>query len=134
MSIRYRVKTKHTKELLKDFVKFSFRVNHPKATARLGIIGVGFLIIGTGMKQGSLAMWLCLVFGAVFCVLACTRDRIGVMQLKKNDKIYQNDWEVDTSFLMERSESKIVEIQKGFRKVIKKLLLCIWMRKIIILE
>ena len=86
MSIRYRVKTKHTKELLKDFVKFSFRVNHPKATARLGIIGVGFLIIGTGMKQGSLAMWLCLVFGAVFCVLACTRDRIGVMQLKKNDK------------------------------------------------
>lgn len=52
MTVKYRVKTKHTKELLKEFVKFSFRVNHPKTTFRLFVIGVGFLIIGTGMERG----------------------------------------------------------------------------------
>ena len=51
MTVKYRVKTKHTKELLKEFVKFSFRVNHPKTTFRLFVIGVGFLIIGTGMED-----------------------------------------------------------------------------------
>ena len=56
MTVKYRVKTKHTKELLKEFVKFSFRVNHPKTTLRLFVIGVGFLIIGIGMERGSLAM------------------------------------------------------------------------------
>ena len=59
MTVKYRVKTKHTKELLKEFVKFSFRVNHPKTTLRLFVIGVGFLIIGIGMERGSLAMWMC---------------------------------------------------------------------------
>ena len=54
MTVKYRVKTKHTKELLKEFVKFSFRVNHPKTTLRLFVIGVGFLIIGTGIERGSL--------------------------------------------------------------------------------
>ena len=54
MTVKYRVKTKHTKELLKEFVKFSFRVNHPKTTFRLFVIGVGFLIIGTGMERVQL--------------------------------------------------------------------------------
>lgn len=99
MTVKYRVKTKHTKELLKEFVKFSFRVNHPKTTFRLFVIGVGFLIIGTGMERGSLAMWMCLVIGILLCIFSFARHHIGVMQLKGNDEIYQNDWEVDTSFL-----------------------------------
>lgn len=69
MTVKYRVKTKHTKELLKEFVKFSFRVNHPKTTLRLFVIGVGFLIIGTGIERGSLAMWMCLVIGILLCIL-----------------------------------------------------------------
>lgn len=119
MSVRYRVKTKHTKELLKDFVKFSFRVNHPKTTLRLCIIGVGFLIIGTGMERGSLAMWMCLVFGAVLCVFAFTRHHIGVLQLKKNDEVYRNDWEVDTSFLDGEIRIKNSGEEKGFSKSYK---------------
>lgn len=97
MSARYRVKTKHTKELLKDFVKFSFRVNHPKTTLRLCIIGVGFLIIGAGMARGSLAMWMCLAIGVFLCIFAFTRHHIGVMQLKGNDEVYKNDWEHTSS-------------------------------------
>ena len=116
---RYRVKTKHTKELLKDFVKFSFRVNHPKTTLRLCVIGVGFLIIGAGMERGSLAMWMCLVIGAFLCVFAFLRHHIGVMQLKGNDEVYKNDWEVDISFLDGEIRIKNSGEQKGFSKSYK---------------
>lgn len=119
MSARYRVKTKHTKELLKDFVKFSFRVNHPKTTLRLCIIGVGFLIIGAGMARGSLAMWLCLAIGVFLCIFAFTRHHIGVMQLKGNDEVYKNDWEVDTSFFDGEIRIKNSGDSKGFSKSYK---------------
>ena len=119
MTVKYRVKTKHTKELLKEFVKFSFRVNHPKTTLRLFVIGVGFLIIGIGMERGSLAMWMCLVIGILLCIFAFARHHIGVMQLKGNDEIYQNDWEVDTSFLDGEIRIKNSGETKGFSKSYK---------------
>ena len=119
MTVKYRVKTKHTKELLKEFVKFSFRVNHPKTTLRLFVIGVGFLIIGTGIERGSLAMWMCLVIGILLCIFAFARHHIGVMQLKGNDEIYQNDWEVDTSFLDGEIRIKNSGETKGFSKSYK---------------
>ena len=119
MTVKYRVKTKHTKELLKEFVKFSFRVNHPKTTLRLFVIGVGFLIIGTGMERGSLAMWMCLVIGILLCIFSFARHYIGVMQLKGNDEIYQNDWEVDTSFLDGEIRIRNSGETKGFSKSYK---------------
>lgn len=121
MSVIYKVRTKHTQELLKDFVKFSFRVNHPKATLQLCVIGVGLTIIGMAMEKGSTGMWVSLVVGILICVFAFTRHHIGIMRLKGNDDIYKNDWEVEVSFsnheirIWNSGEEKV--ISEPYRKV-----------------
>ena len=71
------------------------------------------------MERGSLAMWMCLVIGILLCIFSFARHYIGVMQLKGNDEIYQNDWEVDTSFLDGEIRIRNSGETKGFSKSYK---------------
>lgn len=98
MTTIYRVVTKHTKDTIKDFVKFSFRVNNPKTTYRLCVIGVGFFVIAAMLPQISGATYTLLAIGTVICLFALTRHWIGIFKLRKSDLIYRNDWEVEVKF------------------------------------
>ena len=93
----YKVSTKHTKEMLKAFIKFSYQVNHPKATFRLSVFGVMFLLLAYGFRTTP-AMYVLVIIGLLVIVFTFTRQNIAFIKLSANDPVYQKQTVVQFTF------------------------------------
>lgn len=71
------------------------------------------------MERGSSGMWVCFAIGLFLCIFAFTRHHIGVTQLKENDEIYKNGWEVEVSFSENDIYIKNSGEEEGFSKSYK---------------
>lgn len=98
MNIVYKVMTKHTRQMLRDFVRFTYRMNHPKATFRFCVLGVGFWVLAPFFKGSMQTRILVSAFGALIIIFAFTRHLIAAAKLEKNDEYYQKQTEITFLF------------------------------------
>lgn len=109
----YEAKTKHTKDVLRAFIKFSNGINHGNVTFRLCLLGICFGLIGLAFK-GERSMYICFVIAAVIILFALFRTRISFMKLSKSDPNYQNGTSIrftfgHSEFEVENEEEKEVQ-------------------------
>ncbi|MEF9916677.1 MAG: YcxB family protein [Lachnospiraceae bacterium] len=98
MTAKYKVVTKHTKEALEDFVKFTCRIKSPKATYRFCVIAGGFLLLAMFLKDRPVGMIGCGGVGLAILLFAFTRHKIGLRKLMKTDDNYKNQSEMEFIF------------------------------------
>lgn len=98
MNIIYQIVTKHTKQMLRDFARFTHRIKTPYATYRLCVLGVGFLLL-VPFFRGTLYLRILLaVLGILTIIFAFARHRIAARKIAKYDKYYQNQTEITFLF------------------------------------
>ncbi|MDR1017676.1 MAG: YcxB family protein [Lachnospiraceae bacterium] len=99
MTVNYEVKTKHTKEVLYDFVKFSNTVRYPKTTAKLLLMAVCMLlcfILSFNVKHPIKYVFLGIfIFLTAFAFL---RHYIGFFKIMAVDENFKNDTPIDYQF------------------------------------
>ena len=98
MNIVYKVVTKHTRQMLRDFVRFTYQMNHPKATFQFCILGTGFWVLAPFFKDNMRTSIVLGMIGAMMIVFAFTRHLIAAAKLAKNDAYYQNQTEITFLF------------------------------------
>lgn len=109
----YEVKTKHTKDVLWAFIKFSNGMNHGNVTFRLCLLGICFGLIGLAFK-GQQTMYICVGIGIVIILFALFRTRISFVKLSQSDPNYQNKSSIrftfgHSEFEVENEEEKDVQ-------------------------
>lgn len=122
MENEYKVTVRRDVEMMKTFVKFSNRLNHPRVSAHLFILGAALITVPLSGTFGKLALWItavCYVFGALFIWMSLFRHCIGVAQMRNNPEIKENE-EITYIFnsnnvCMERGGT--VEIMGGYKKI-----------------
>lgn len=105
MNIVYKAVTKHTKQMLRDFVRFTYRMQYPKSTFRLCVFGTGMWVLTPFFKGDMLLRILFAVLGGVIVVFALTRHLIAANRLAEHDEYYQKQTEI--TFLFEEKEFSI---------------------------
>lgn len=105
----YEVKTKHTDDVLRAFIKFSNGMNHGNVTFRLCLLGFCFGLIGMAFR-GNKSMYVWMAIGIAVILFALFRTRISFAKLAKNDPNYQNGSGI--SFLFGHSEFEVKNDEK----------------------
>ena len=61
----YKVATKHTEEVLKDFIKFSYKVKNPRTGLKLCLFAGCFIILTVAFRDIPSASWSCGLISAL---------------------------------------------------------------------
>lgn len=90
--VLYQVRTKRDSGVLKAYITFTYRVFHPKVTARMVLYGLlilapGFLVKAQALK---IVLW---VLGGLVVLLGLFRQYISLALTKKSDEDYRNGTE-----------------------------------------
>ena len=88
MTILYKIVTRHTREVLEDFVNFTYRVKYPKGRFRLCVLGAGLLILSMYATKIPAFMYIFAVLGVVILGFAFARPFLAVKRLSRNDELY----------------------------------------------
>jgi len=87
--VLYQVRTKRDSGVLKAYITFTYRVFHPKVTARMVLYGL--LIIAPGFVVKAQALKIVLwVLGGLVVLLGLFRQYISLALTKKTDEDYRN--------------------------------------------
>lgn len=87
--VLYQVRTKRDSGVLKAYITFTYRVFHPKVTARMVLYGL--LILAPGFVVESQALKIVLwVLGGLIVLLGLFRQYISLALTKKSDEDYRN--------------------------------------------
>ena len=100
METKFKVVTKHTKQVLLDFIAFRNQIKAPRATFQIAMMGMCFYtltLIVLPEKYYTAAIILA-VIGTLFMALAFGRKYISLAQLKKVDKHYEVQDEIVFEF------------------------------------
>jgi hypothetical protein len=90
--VLYQIKTKRDSGVLKAYITFTYRVFHPKVTARMVLYGL--LIIAPGFVVKTQALKIILwVLGGLVVLLGLFRQYISLAITKKTDEDYRNGTE-----------------------------------------
>lgn len=93
----YEVKTKHTKKILEDFIKFTYRIKYPRVTTNLLILSACFAAFAY-FTRGSVGMYIFIVLAVLLAGFTLSRHRISFKKLAKVDINYQNQSEIHVIF------------------------------------
>ncbi|MBR0309244.1 MAG: YcxB family protein [Mogibacterium sp.] len=90
--VLYQIKTKRDSGVLKAYITFTYRVFHPKVTARMVLYGLlifapGFLVKAQALK---IVLW---ALGGLIVLLGLFRQYISLALTKKSDEDYRNGTE-----------------------------------------
>lgn len=88
MTILYKVVTRHTREVLEDFVNFTYRVKYPKGRFRLCVLGAGLLILSLYATKIPAFMYIFAGLGVAILGFALVRPFLAVRRLSRNDELY----------------------------------------------
>ena len=90
--VLYQVRTKRDSGVLKAYITFTYRVFHPKVTARMVLYGL--LIIAPGFVVKAQALKIVLwVLGGLVVLLGLFRQYISLALTKQSDEDYRNGTE-----------------------------------------
>ena len=90
--VLYQIRTKRDSGVLKAYITFTYRVFHPKVTARMVLYGLLILVPGFFVKTQALriALW---VLGGLVVLLGLFRQYISLALTKGSDADYRNGTE-----------------------------------------
>lgn len=94
----YKVATKHTEEVLKDFIKFSYKVKNPGTGFKLFLFAGCFVILAVAFRDVPSAAWACGIVGALILVFIITRKYIAFSKLAAVDDNYKNQSDIFFTF------------------------------------
>ena len=90
--VLYQIRTKRDSGVLKAYITFTYRVFHPKVTARMVLYGL--LIIAPGFVVKTQALKIILwVLGGLIVLLGLFRQYISLALTKRSDADYRNGTE-----------------------------------------
>ena len=90
--VLYQIRTKRDSGVLKAYITFTYRVFHPKVTARMVLYGL--LIIAPGFVVKTQALKIILwVLGGLVVLLGLFRQYISLALTKRSDEDYRNGTE-----------------------------------------
>lgn len=112
----FEVKTTHTKKVLEDFIKFTYKIKYPRVTKNLLILAACFAAFAY-FTRGSVGMYIFIVLAVLFAGFALNRHRISFNKLAKVDKNYQNQSEIHLVF--GESEFHIENVDLGQNERVK---------------
>lgn len=113
----YEVKTKHTKEVLKDYINFKEAVTHSHVTFRLVMLGVCSLTLAFVGRDMAWALYGGVILGVLFLVFAASRKTIAVSKLAEADTNYQKQSELH--FVFGESEFRVENKDVGDQQRLK---------------
>ena len=90
--VLYQIKTKRDSGVLKAYITFTYRVFHPKVTARMVLYGLLILAPGFVVKTQALKIILW-VLGGLVVLLGLFRQYISLALTKRSDEDYRNGTE-----------------------------------------
>lgn len=90
--VLYQIKTKRDSGVLKAYITFTYRVFHPKVTARMVLYGLLILAPGFAVKSQALKIILW-VLGGLVVLLGLFRQYISLALTKRSDADYRNGTE-----------------------------------------
>ena len=90
--VLYQVGTKRDSGVLKAYITFTYRVFHPKVTARMVLYGLLIFVPGFLVKAQALKITLWIIGGLVV-LLGLFRQYISLALTKKSDEDYRNGTE-----------------------------------------
>lgn len=96
----YKVATRHTKQVLKDFIKFTYKVKNPKANLRLYTLAGCFFVISAAYRELKTEMIVCASLGILILLFTFFRHEIAFFRLAKSDPNYKQQSEIIFSFDM----------------------------------
>lgn len=96
----YKVETRHTRQVLKDFIKFTYKVKNPRASLRLYTLSGCFFVLAAALKGLTTQMIIFAAIGIALFLFTLFRHEIAISKLAKNDLNYQNQSDIIFSFGM----------------------------------
>jgi hypothetical protein len=90
--VLYQIRTKRDSGVLKAYITFTYRVFHPKVTARMVLYGLLILAPGFVVKTQALKIILW-VLGGLIVLLGLFRQYISLALTKRSDEDYRNGTE-----------------------------------------
>lgn len=112
----YEVETVHTRKVLEDFIKFTYKIKYPRVTIHLLVLSAGFFAIAV-MAGGGIGTYICILLGAPLAVIALFRKKIGLSKLMKADENYQKQSQI--KFIFGESEFRVENEDVGQKERIK---------------
>lgn len=88
MENEYKIQIRRDTEMMKTFIDFNNRVNHPKVSFHLFLIGA--LLISMPIVAGGGKLWgvlICYILGGFLVFMSLFRKYIAVHQMKKSPEI-----------------------------------------------
>lgn len=90
--VLYQIRTKRDSDIIKAYITFTYRVFHPRVTARMVLYGLlvfapGFLVKAQAFK---IALW---VIGGLIILLGLFRQYLSLAITKRNDDDYRSGTE-----------------------------------------
>ena len=98
--VLYQIRTKRDSGVLKAYITFTYRVFHPKVTARMVLYGLLILAPGFVVKTQALKIILW-VLGGLVVLLGLFRQYISLALTKRSDADYRNG----TAFVYEFTQN-----------------------------
>lgn len=113
----YKVRSKHTKEVLKDFIKLSYKVKNPRTGLLLCLFAGCFFILAVAFKTVPSAAWTCGIIGALILIFAVARHYIAFAKLASVDENYKNQTDIcftfgQGGFTVENAEHQGIEDER----------------------
>lgn len=100
MTVLYEVKTGHSKEVLKAFVKFDSenRSDKMKIMMRYAVLAMLFLVLPRAFEMPLICKVICWAVGLAVVAMAVAKDYLNYVTLLQKDKFYLNGTEIHMSF------------------------------------
>lgn len=94
----YEVKTKHTDKVLKDFIRFWYKMKSPGKTLMIVVFGICFYTLAYISRDKLPVVITCVILGTAVIIFAFARLKIIFRKLAKNDPNYQKQSDIDFVF------------------------------------
>ncbi len=111
MEAVYEVKTKHSDEMLKKYVKFQYNVLMPTKRFQ-SILTILVLAAVTAFMPGNFWKWILLAFTAIMILNVLTESMREVGGLKRSDPGYMNQSVITYRFYQDKAEMESPEIKE----------------------
>lgn len=93
----YEIRTKHTKQMLMDFIKFTNGVRYPRVPINIAILAICFFTLAF-VTRHSVGLYICSAFGLLLIIFLLTRKNIAFNKLSKVDANYINQSDIHMVF------------------------------------
>lgn len=98
MTSIYKVITKHTDQVLKDFISFTYKVRGGGTVVKLVLFAGCFLILAVAFKDVPVTAVICGIVGVLLLVFIFARRYIAFAKLSEADDNYKNQSEIHFTF------------------------------------